>query len=537
MSTKSTFATRSVVLLVAMGLLAWFAGLGLASPAAAASRAPATGGSGPLVRVSGPSPFAACTSVEATNPNTEYEPYVGVNPTNPSNLVGIWTQDRQERGAVVARSTNGGASWQTAAVPGLTKCSGGTDDIMYDPWLTFSPNGDLYTSALTYNYASGDDALRVSKSADGGLSFGPPVTVAVGPCCRLFDDKDSITADPTHPRYVYATWTLYKYRDKMQAPPGVKVSLMFSRSGDGGATWTRPRALLRQKLPVDPAQDAQIVVRPTGRLLLFFNHYRIARKGPGPRVPRPDQRLTFFSSPDRGLTWSAPKKVARLTPRANFSKLGGAYDPDLCSDPSVTDSCGLIISAGSAGEYGADVAVDPNNGRLYAVWEDSRFSNHGDFTNVNLLADAVAFSMSSDGGTTWSKPVKVSHAPGRLPLGDQQAFLPSVAVNSAGTIGVSYYDLRHNTSAPGLLTDQWITYCKPGKHQKTCANADAWHTETRVTNRSFDMEKAVQARGGGFFVGDYEGLATQGTRFHAFFSMPHHNDLDSVFHRTLTPAP
>ncbi len=535
MSIKRAFATSSVVLFVAVGLVAWFAGLGLGAAAAVASPAPKAGRMGPLVQVSGPSPFASCTSVDATLPNTEYEPYVGVNPTNPSSIVGIWTQDRQERGAVVGRSSDGGASWQSVVVPGITKCSGGTDDIMYDPWLTFSPNGDLYTSALTYDYTSGDDALRVSKSRDGGLSFAPPVTVATGPCCRLFDDKASITADPTDPSYVYATWTLYEYRDDTQTPPGVKVSLLFSRSRDGGSTWTRPRALLRQSLDVDPSHDAQIVVLPTGRLLLFFDHYRIARMGAGPRVPHPDQRLTFFSSDDRGVTWSAPKEVASLIPRANFSNLGGAYDPDVCSDPSATDSCALIITAGSAGESGADVAVDPNNGRLYAVWPDSRFSNHGDFANVNLLADAVAFSMSSDGGTTWSTPIKVSHAAGRLPLGDQQAFLPSVAVNSAGTIGVSYYDLRNNTSAPGLLTDRWITYCNPRKHDKTCANAHAWHTETRVTDRSFDMEKALQARGDGFFVGDYQGLATQGTSFHAFFSMPHANDLDSVFHRTLTP--
>ncbi len=68
-----------------------------------------------------------------------------------------------------------------------------------------------------------------------------------------------------------------------------------------------------------------------------------------------------------------------------------------------------------------DVAVDPRSGRVYAVWQDSRFSG-GAF-------DEVAFAMSRDGGRSWSETIKVSQTPADpvSPL-RQQAFIPSVAV-------------------------------------------------------------------------------------------------------------
>jgi hypothetical protein len=54
----------------------------------------------------------------------------------------------------------------------------------------------------------------------------------------------------------------------------------------------------------------------------------------------------------------------------------------------------------------------------------------------------------------------------------------------------------------------------------------------RLTDASFDLKKAAQ---NGSFVGDYEGLTTIGRDFVAAWSMPHDNDLDSVFFRRVGP--
>src|SRR5262249_54223060 len=151
----------------------------------------------PLVQVSGPSPFLG-NPIEANDPaltvNVETEPYVAVDPRNPDHLVGAWIQDFA-RGIVAAVSFNGGSSWQSVVVPGLSLCSGGQYPHSSDPWVSFVPNGDVYLSSLGNNFDEGEpNAVLVSKSTDGGLTWGAPT--AVNTDSIALNDKDSITADP-----------------------------------------------------------------------------------------------------------------------------------------------------------------------------------------------------------------------------------------------------------------------------------------------------------------------------------------------------
>ena len=98
---------------------------------------------GPLIAVSpGASPFRNCTADDVplqervcsalgapcvNYPNTEIEPWVDVNPTNPQNLIVGWQQDRWSnggaRGDVSAYSKDGGTTWTKVLVPGTTLCS------------------------------------------------------------------------------------------------------------------------------------------------------------------------------------------------------------------------------------------------------------------------------------------------------------------------------------------------------------------------------------------------------------------------------
>ena len=177
-----------------------------------------------------------------------------------------------------------------------------------------------------------------------------------------------------------------------------------------------------------------------------------------------------------------------------------------------------------------DVAVDrtagsPGFGNVYAVWQDARFSG---FTR-----DEIAFAMSTNGGFTWSAPVKINQTPANLLSGNRQAFTPSVHVSADGTVGVTYYDFRNNTPDPATLpTDYFIVHC----HQSatvSCAQPANWGGEVQLTDVSFDMRQAPLARG--FFTGDYEGLTASVNKFGALFSMPHSTDPASVFFRRIGP--
>ena len=184
------------------------------------------------VTASGPSPFTGCTADNVALqeselgstlfPNAEPEPRADVNPTNSSNIVGAYQQDRWDdggaRGLVSSWSKDGGATWHPVVIPGISKCSSTNSiyDRASDPWVSFAPNGDLYETSLSFGFFSPDNAIYVSKSTDGGESWGAPIAVARDNTGGL--DKQSITADPFDSNYVYEAW------DRFVLPSGFPCS-------------------------------------------------------------------------------------------------------------------------------------------------------------------------------------------------------------------------------------------------------------------------------------------------------------------------
>src|SRR5206468_910789 len=142
----------------------------------------------------------------------------------------------------------------------------------------------------------------------------------------------------------------------------------------------------------------------------------------------------------------------------------------------------------------------------------------------------IALSMSTDGGLTWSTPIKVNQTPENIPVGNRQAIFPSIAVNQDGVVAVSYFDFRNNTPAPGLPTDLWMVHAHP---TDSLTNPASWSSENRMTPASFNIENAPVR--GGYFIGDYQGLVAQGKNFGAFFSMAGPTE-DSIFFRDPLPA-
>jgi hypothetical protein len=170
------------------------------------------------------------------------------------------------------------------------------------------------------------------------------------------------------------------------------------------------------------------------------------------------------------------------------------------------------------------IAVDPTSGNLYAVWIDARFSN--------FQINSIALSMSSDGGLTWSNPIQVNQTPTNIPLADQQAWNPSIAVSAGGTVAVTYYDFRNNTGIGGTLSDYWLAFAPA-----PATNPGTW-SEVRLTNTSFNLEQAPTRFAGDFLLGDYEGLAAAGKAFVAVWGMPDGSGTgqESIFFRDPPPA-
>lgn len=461
----------------------------------------------PLVAVSGPSPFLG-NPIEANDPavtiNSEVEPYVAMDPTNSNHLVGAWIQDFA-RGIVAAVSFNGGNAWQSVVIPGATLASGGTYPHSSDPWVSFAPNGDVYLSLLAHDIPPNGDAVLVSKSTDGGFTWGAPTAVAVAGS-KEYHDKDSITADPSDSRFVYGSWCGFTPSSRSYLG-----TVMFSRTTNGGQTW-EPARVIFDPGPHNQALGSQIVVLPDGTLVNVFDD--LIFKNSGGSLNHRDFKLSLLRSSDQGQTWqSTPTAVADILPLGDTITIPGATGV-----PNPDGGLGI-----EAENWFFDVAVDPASGNLYAVWQDTRFST-GQYTSI-------AFSMSSDGGFTWSVPIKINQTPDNIPVGNRQAFLPSVAVNQDGVVAVTYYDFRNNTADPGLPTDLWIVHAHPADGLTNPAN---WSNENRLTPTSFDMEQAPVKTG--YFIGDYEGLIAEGKNFGAFFSMPTGTKASAIFFRDPLPA-
>jgi len=142
--------------------------------------------------------------------------------------------------------------------------------------------------------------------------------------------------------------------------------------------------------------------------------------------------------------------------------------------------------------------------------------------------------MSTDGGRTWSAPIKVNQTPRSSNPLNQQAFVPAVRVADNGAVAVTYYDFRNNDANTGAPTDYWIVQCPAN-----CANASNWGNEARLTGSSFDIEQAPAARGPfGYFVGDYEGLTNVGNTFRPVFVQVNNGNTSNrtdVFETTVSP--
>ena len=424
---------------------------------------------------------------------------MAVNPANPNNVVAVWIQGLLQD-IIAAVSFDGGQNWQRVPMP-LTICSGGSFLGSGDPWISFAPDGTLYAVALVSNSLSLSkftNAVAVSKAADGGLHWSAALVIPGSDTVDQPADHPSITADPTNASFVYAIWD--------GTSSGKRGPAVFSRSTDGGLTWETARTLVQTDTQ-SFIQFSQILVLPNGTLVDIFEFGEQQ-----PNKPITFTNLRLLRSTDHGQTWSAPINAVTMTP---------LYLPNgntLVIDPKT----GQVVSDPTNPSF----AVDARNGNLYAVWEDGRFSN--------FQYNDIAFSMSLDGGLTWSAPIRVNQTPLNIPPLNRQAFFPIIAVAANGTIGVSYYDFRFNNPSPGLPTDRWLVQCQPSS-ANAATNTTCWGREVRLTDTSFNIEADSAILFGNFFLGDYFGLATAGDDFVATFTAVDSQNITSIFARRVGP--
>jgi hypothetical protein len=541
-------------LLVALGLAG---AMVLFAPGPAGASTYTTTGPTPA---SGASPFSAgCggpgegfhTSSEVAGvnfPNTEVEPWFEVNPQDSSDLVGFWQQDRWSdggsHGLVAGVSHNGGTSWSMTA-PAFSNCTGGENfERASDPWLSWSPSpsnglGTLHAISLSFDRSTAHNAVLVSRSLNGGDTWSSPTTLREdnsnsGPLANLFNDKESITADPVDTNNVYAVWDRIESPNDNPLTPAQAYAnslafrgpVWFARSTNNGTTWGTARKIFAPQASRTQTIANQIVVLPDGTLVDGFNYIKGSN---GQGVSRGDNAAVIFSD-DQGDTWSStPTIIASMGDR-------GVRDPEpvACPGDNTPGSPCLLVRTGDiAPDFAVDHSGTATDGYMYAVWQSHRSATVEQLGSVLPVDDTILLSRSTDGGHHWSTPVKVNQTPSGY---NEQAFTASVHVADNGDVAVTYYDFRNDEPGDGALTtDYWLVACQPAGEDESCTNAASWD-ETPITKTSFDMRSAPYAVG--YFVGDYEGLDNFGSTFTPFFVQAngtHAVPLTDAFYSTASP--
>jgi len=76
--------------------------------------------------------------------------------------------------------------------------------------VAFGPDGAVYVSTLVISGGC-DGAVLVSKSTNGGMTFGPPVEAHRTRTCSVFDDKNWLVVDTgarsAYQGRIYQFWT------------------------------------------------------------------------------------------------------------------------------------------------------------------------------------------------------------------------------------------------------------------------------------------------------------------------------------------
>jgi hypothetical protein len=421
------------------------------------------------------SPYAGCTlgGPGFNSPSAEVEPFMAVNPTNHHNLIGVFQQDRWwdggAHGLVAGVSNDGGSHWSQVSLPFSACAQGGLPfERASDPWVSIGPDGIAYANALSWNTTDTHNAVTTSRSTDGGHTWSNTLVLTDENSATISPDKNSVTADPTKPKTAYAVWDRIDFVHNNQP-------VYFSKTTDGGLTWSPQVAITSTADNVGTIGSIIVVDPRNGTLYDVFDNFTFS----GPFVATAVESV--IKSTDGGTTWSSPVAI-------------GVDDSINPVDP-VT---GSVLRTGTGLP---DVAIDAHNGELYVVWESSGFSS-GQYNEI-------ALSTSTDGGSTWSTPARVNKPTGLL------AVTPMVAVNNDGVVGVTYYDFRTLPAANAPTSDPstfpatyWLTTSARG--------AASFNKEIPIIHTPFDELSAANAFG--YFLGDYQGLATDGDNFLTFFA-------------------
>jgi hypothetical protein len=283
------------------------------------------------------------------------------------NLYAIWHDFNV---VVIARRTGPGGSWQhPIEVSGVETTGTGI-------------GADVTTNAAGGVFGfwpdTGSQKIYVVKSTDGGASFGAATAVAAtfgsfqvaipsDNYRRALIYVSAGTFKGAGKNNVYASWNDLSGEGSCTAPQNAPFSdvrracksrIWFSRSTDGGATWS-PAAMINNLANPDDQFFPRLTVDPASGRLAIVYYDTIKDAG------RLTTNLFYQSSTDDGTTWSTPFQVTTASTDETEVYFGADYN-----------------------QYGDYIGLSSGGGGFHPTWTDRRGGKREEIWSSNLADPA-----------------------------------------------------------------------------------------------------------------------------------------------------
>lgn len=325
-------------------------------------------------------------NVMISDQNAPNEPAIKIDPKNPNRIIAACNLNNY----YVSIDTG-----QTWSISQQTSSLG----VWGDPVIDVDTSGNFYYFHLS-NPSSGNwiDRIVCQKSTDVGATWNDGTFTGLNGAKA--QDKHWSVVDRNN-NNIYLTWT--QFDDYGSSSPNDSSLILFSKSTDGGMTWSQAKRI--NKVAGDcidsdnTVEGATPAVGPNGEIYVAWT---------GPRG------IVFNRSFDSGNTW--------LSDPILVNEIAKDWDFDI---PGINRCNGLPVLK-------CDLSGGANHGNLYINWSDQR--NGTDNTDIWL-------SKSSDGGDSWSNPIKVNQD-----NSDKHQFFSWMDIDQInGNLHFVYYDRQNYT--------------------------------------------------------------------------------------------